>query len=80
MPRLRILDHDEINALYKIPKFDHEAQVMFFTLIDEDVSYFKKLDYNIPAKIDYILQLGYFRAAQYFFPLASSNYVKMFVL
>lgn len=70
MPRLRILDHNEINTLYKIPKFNHEEQVTFFTLTDEDVSYLKELDSNTLAKIDYILQLGYFRAAQYFFPIS----------
>ena len=54
MPRLRILDHNEINTLYKIPKFNHEEQVTFFTLTDEDVSYLKELDSNTLAKIDYM--------------------------
>jgi Domain of unknown function (DUF4158)/Tn3 transposase DDE domain len=67
MPRLAILTDDEIDSLYAIPKLDNEEQSFLFELDDEDTQYLAVIGDNTAVKIDYILQLGYFRALNHFF-------------
>jgi hypothetical protein len=59
MARLNILTQDEINSLYAIPSLDDEERSFVFSL--------DSLENNIARKVDYILQLGYYRAVNYFF-------------
>jgi len=66
MTRLRILSDDEFNKLYKKPNILEEERYHIFELEQNDHNYLNTLN-NIEAKIDYILQLGYFRISQYFF-------------
>ena len=66
MTRLRILSNDEFNKLYKKPNILEEERYYIFELDQNDYNYLNTLN-NIEAKIDYILQLGYFRISQYFF-------------
>jgi len=70
MTRLTILDQDEIDALYKSPKFSYAEKESFFILSDKDTVYLNDSCTHVPTKINYILQLGYFRAVQYFFPVS----------
>lgn len=66
MTRLRILSHDDLNKLYKIPELNDEERQVIFELDEVDKNYLDTIQ-SIPVKIDYILNLGYFRISQYFF-------------
>ncbi len=65
MARMKILSSDEFNSLYKIPKLEGEDRPFVFELDQADLDYLEPLD--PPCKIDYILQVVYFRLSQYFF-------------
>ncbi|MDD1606014.1 MAG: Tn3 family transposase [Methylococcaceae bacterium] len=67
MARLSILTKDEINALYAIPTLDDEERSFLFSLDVEDQVILDTLEKDTARKIDYILQLGYYRAIGYFF-------------
>lgn len=79
MARLSILTNDEINALYKLPILSDEERPYLFDLDDQDRVYIDSID-NIAQKINYILQLGYYRSVSYFFALPSIKLKKMFIL
>jgi len=66
MARLKILSEDSLNSLYEIPKLNEEDRQNIFALDEADQSYLEQLN-SIPVKVNYILHLGYFRIAQYFF-------------
>jgi TnpA family transposase len=66
MARLSILSDEEIEDLYGIPKFDDEDRRELFTLDSRDQRYVKGLK-DPASRINYVLQLGYFRDSQYFF-------------
>lgn len=66
MPRLKILSNDDYDKLYKIPSLTANERQFVFELDEQDKIYLKTLK-NTPAKINYILNLGYFRISQYFF-------------
>lgn len=66
MARLAILTKDEIESLYTIPTLDDEERSFLFSLDADDKRYLERLG-STPRKINYILQLGYGRAANYFF-------------
>ena len=65
--RLSILSNEEIDSLYSIPSLDDEERTYLFSLDEDDKSYIHTLNKNIPKKVNYILQLGYYRAVNYFF-------------
>ncbi|NQY64947.1 MAG: Tn3 family transposase [Alteromonadaceae bacterium] len=65
--RLSILTQEEIHSLYSIPKLDDEERSFIFELDEEDKIYLQSLKKDNPRKINYILQLGYYRAVNYFF-------------
>ena len=67
MARLTILTADEIDALYTIPVLDDEERAFLFVLDDDDKAYLDTLNNDVICQINYILQLGYFKARQYFF-------------
>ena len=67
MARLTILTKDEINALYAIPTLDDEERSFLFSLEVEDQVILDTLGKDTARKVDYILQLGYYRAIGYFF-------------
>jgi len=67
MARLSILTTDEINALYAIPILDDEERSFLFSLDVEDQLILDTLEKDTARKVDYILQLGYYRAIGYFF-------------
>lgn len=66
MARLRILSDDDFDKLYKIPKLNNEERQFVFELDEIDKNYLNTIN-SIPVKINYILNLGYFRTSQYFF-------------
>eukprot|EP00919_Chromeraceae_sp_WS-2016_P006209 GHVR01014548.1.p1 GENE.GHVR01014548.1~~GHVR01014548.1.p1 ORF type:complete len:165 (-),score=25.11 GHVR01014548.1:1044-1538(-) len=64
--KLNILSEDKLRELYGIPKLENEDREEVFDLMEEDVKYLKKLKRKAD-KINYILQLGYFRANRYLY-------------
>jgi len=67
MARLTILTQDEIDSLYTIPRLDDEERSLIFELDAEDLAYIDTIENNVACKINYILQLGYYRAINNFF-------------
>lgn len=66
MTRLRILSEEEIDKFYKIPKLSDTDRNDVFKLDECDNNYLATLS-SMETRINYILQLGYFRVSQYFF-------------
>ena len=64
--RLRILSKAEINALYSLPRFKAEDREQYFLLSSEEQAYVDNRG-TITSKLDFLLQLGYFKAASQFF-------------
>lgn len=69
---LNILNQQEINNLYALPKFSKEERPYFFSIGDIEQTYIKRL-LTTDAKIWFILQLGYFRAKKRFFDIDYSK-------
>lgn len=67
MARLTILTQDEINDLYEIPTLDDDERSFLFALDTDDIAVLDSFENNTACKVDYILQLGYYRAVNYFF-------------
>ncbi len=67
MARLTILTQDEINDLYEIPSLDDDERSFLFALDTDDIAVLDSFENNTACKVDYILQLGYYRAVNYFF-------------
>jgi len=64
--RIAILSSDEFDDLYSIPSLNDKEREMLFELSEEELAVINTI-VSKAAKIDYVLQLGYFRAKQYFF-------------
>lgn len=64
--RITILSKDEVEYLYGIPKLTDSDRMVLFDLEETDHHTIRNLP-NDAVKIDYIIQLGYFRAKKYFF-------------
>jgi TnpA family transposase len=64
--RLKILDADEIEAVYDLPVFDDEDRAFYFALSPPEKAILSQL-HGRKSSIYYILQLGYFKARRQFF-------------
>lgn len=64
--RLTILSKEEEKYLYDIPDLTNDERMVLFDITDADRKQIDKLP-DEAVKIDYILQLGYFRATNYLF-------------
>ena len=64
--RLKILEADEIEAVYGLPVFDDEDRAFYFSLSPPERAILSQL-HGMKSSICYILQLGYFKARQQFF-------------
>lgn len=64
--RLKILEADEIDAVYGLPVFDDEDRAFYFALSPPEKAVLSHL-HGIKSSIYYILQLGYFKARRQFF-------------
>src|SRR5690349_19600928 len=67
--RLSILSDDEINELYGIPKLEQDEMSIAFSLSDQEESYIETLS-TIPIKIDFIIQLGFFKVTRNFYQIS----------
>ena len=66
--RLKILETDEIEAVYGLPVFDEEDRTFYFLLSSPEKALLSQL-HGFKSYLYYILQLGYFKARQQFFVL-----------
>ncbi|CAM4497780.1 MAG: hypothetical protein LEGION0403_FIIPPAGN_02530 [Legionella sp.] len=66
MARLKILSSDDFNKLYKLPSLVDNDRPFVFELDEEDKTYLGSFN-DVPKKIDYILQVGFFRITQFFY-------------
>lgn len=64
--RLKILEAEEVEAVYGLPVFNDEERVFYFTLSPSERAVLSQLR-GIKSAIYYILQLGYFKARRQFF-------------
>jgi len=78
--RLKILEADEIEAVFGLPVFDDDDRALYFSLLPPEKALLSQL-HGHKSYIYYILQLGYFKARQQFFVFdleqvaADANYV-----
>ena len=63
---LKILNQNEFEELFKLPKIDHEDRESLFEITAEDKQYLSK-EHELRVKLNYILQIGYFRAKRNFY-------------
>ncbi|MBA3537627.1 MAG: DUF4158 domain-containing protein [Tatlockia sp.] len=63
---LSILSQQEISLLYDVPKIDDEDRQLFFEITSEDEAYLNQQTI-VNNKINYLLQIGYFRATRNFY-------------
>ena len=66
MARLKILSSDDFNKLYKLPSLGDNDRPFVFELDEEDKAYLGSFN-DVPKKIDYILQVNFFRITQFFY-------------
>ena len=64
--RLKILDLEEIEALYGLPRFTDEERAQYFALAPAEKKVLDELG-SIQSQIAFMLQLGYFKARRLFF-------------
>jgi len=64
---LTIVSEAEKSALYGLPDFDDFQRAEYFALTAEELALAQRRD-GLPGKITCILQIGYFKAKQAFFP------------
>ena len=67
--RLTLLSEAEQAALYELPDFDHDQCVDYLTLTEEEQALMQARP-HLSAKIHCALQIGYFKAVQFFFRFA----------
>jgi TnpA family transposase len=67
--RLAILSDDEINDLYGMPKLKQDEKPIAFLLSEQEQNYFKCLP-NTASKINFVLQLGYFKVSRNFYRIS----------
>ena len=67
MARLTILTPQEIDTLYAIPSLDDDERSFLFSLDEVDRAILDGLENDTARKVDYILQLGFYRAIGTFF-------------
>ena len=64
--RLKTLSSDDFNKLFKLPNLEDKDRPFIFELDEEDKEYLNSFE-DVPKKINYILQVGFFRISQYFY-------------
>jgi len=68
MPHINILTDEELKTFYAIPTFSKDDCQLFFKLDKREMDQINRLR-DIPSKINFILQVGYFKATDYFFTI-----------
>ena len=65
MARLNIISDSEVKNYYELPRLIKGDRILAFELDEFDIKYLNSIG-SIPKKINYILQLGYFKISEYF--------------
>ena len=66
MSRLKILSENDFAKLYGLPELNHEEKNYLFVLDEYDNEYLSKIDHLV-IKVNYVLQLGYFKVGHHFY-------------
>jgi len=64
--RLKILEQNEIDEIYGLPRFSDDEREQYFALTSLEMATLDEL-HSVKSKIVFILQLGYFKARSMFF-------------
>jgi TnpA family transposase len=64
--RLHILTNDEIQNIFYLPTFTDEERFSYFSLTQSEFEILDQLR-SLPSKLNFILQLGYFKERRQFF-------------
>jgi hypothetical protein len=64
--RLHILTTEEIENLFELPDFTDEERFLYFSLSETEFELLAQFR-SFPSKLNFILQLGYFKARHLFF-------------
>lgn len=64
--RLHILTNDEIQNIFYLPTFTDEERLSYFSLTQAEFEILEK-SRSLPSKLNFILQLGYFKKRRQFF-------------
>ena len=73
--RLSILSAAEVNELYSLPKFTNEQRAFNFFLDDLEKKEMESLK-SIESRVDFILQLAYFKNKAMFFKIEFNKYTE----
>ena len=70
--RLTILTQSEIQDYFGIPRFTQDDREYYFDILSDEKSLIPK-NWPIHSKVNFILQLGYFKAKRMFFNFEMSE-------
>lgn len=70
--QIKILNENEIEELFSIPKIDAQDRELLFEITSEDKVYLSKQTV-VANQVDYLLQVGYFRASRKFYNFKYSD-------
>jgi hypothetical protein len=70
--RLHILTEDEIQDIFNLPNFTDEEKLLYFALTETELSVLNQ-SRSFASKLDFILQLGYFKSRRVFFTFEISD-------
>lgn len=66
LSRLHILTAEEVQNLFELPEFTDEERLLYFSLSETEFELFAQ-NRSFTSKLNFILQLGYFKARHLFF-------------
>jgi TnpA family transposase len=72
LSRLHILTAEEIQNLFELPEFTDEERLLYFSLTETEIELVAKVR-SFVSKLNFILQLGYFKARHLFFSFEFQN-------
>ena len=73
--KIKLLSENEIRDLYSLPKFNADERRLYFSLNESELKSLKQIR-TVKAKLYFILQLGYFKAAHQFFKFSLNDVIK----
>lgn len=70
--RLHILTRDEIQDIFNLPNFTDEERLLYFALTETELIILNQ-SRSLASKLNFILQLGYFKSRRLFFAFEISD-------
>lgn len=71
--RLHILSREEILSLFYLPKLTDEERFSYFSLTETEFDILSHELRSLPSKLNFVLQLGYFKSRRLFFNFEFSD-------